>query len=207
MYRPLKTCIIRCSISFILSCILVMSTFSLPMPLALAAACIPATPLDASAGSANCDMSITAQVNPGVLTLANDATAVVTGTPFTLTGIPIVPNFAFTSIVKDHRGSTAGWALEAASAGITHATTTLALSLTAKDGPGTSCTNGTCTSATFTPITLSTTATRFLQAGNGTTTVVDGEYTNKTDGQFTIPPGAPSGSYTGTITITLLNTF
>lgn len=188
-------------------CALAIPILTMPGTPAFAAACNPATPLDASAGSASCDMSITAQVNPGVLTLTNDASAVVAGTPFTLAGFPLVAPFTFTSIVKDHRGLALGWVLSAASAGITNAGTTLPLSLTAKDAAS-SCTNGTCPPTTFIPITLTTTTARFLTTGNaGHTLVIDGDYTNKTDGAFTIPTGSPSGTYSGIITITLLNTF
>ena len=193
--------------SLLFICTLFISVLILPATPAFAAACNPATPLDASAGSASCDMSITAQVNPGVLTLTNDAAAVVLGTPFTLTGSPLLAPFTFTSLVKDHRGLALGWVLSAASAGITNGGTTLPLSLTAKDAAS-SCTNGTCPPTTFIPITLTTTPQRFLTTGNaGHTIVVDGDYTNKTDGAFTIPTGSPSGTYSGIITITLLNTF
>ncbi len=171
------------------------------------AACNPATPLDASGGSASCTMAITAQVNPGVLTLANDAAAVVAGTPFTLAGTAILATFTFTSVVDDHRGLSLGWVLSAASAGIINGSTTLPLSFTALDAAS-SCSNGTCATATFIPITLTTTTARFLTTSNaGHTIVVDGNYTNKIDGAFTIPTGSPSGTYAGSITITLLNTF
>ncbi|GCE15223.1 hypothetical protein [Tengunoibacter tsumagoiensis] len=175
---------------------------------ALAAACNPATPLDASAGSASCDMTINAQVNPGVLTLTNDAAAAVPGSPFTLTGANLPGTFTFTSVVKDHRGLALGWTLSAASSGLKNGTTTLPLNLTGLD-VSSSCTNGTCTSTTFTAVTpLTTTSTKFLTAGNSAhTIVVDGDYTNKIDGTFTIVAGSPSGLYSGIITITLANTF
>jgi hypothetical protein len=174
---------------------------------AFAAACNPGTPLDASVSSAACDMSITAQVNPGVLTLTNDAAAVVNGTPFTLVGIPLVATFTFTSLVKDHRGVGLGWVLSAASAGISNAGTTLPLSLTAKDA-GSTCVDGPCLAAVFIPVTLTATPSRFLTTSNIThTTIIDGDYSNKIDGAFTIPTGSPSGTYSGIITITLLNSF
>ena len=207
MYRYLKIPQLRWCVSFTLAGALVLSMLSMHSTPAYAAACNPATPLDASAGSASCDMSISAVVSAGVLTLANDAAAVVTGTPFTLTGAAIIAPFTFTSLVKDHRGSTAGWVLSAASAGLSSGTTVLPVNLTAKD-PASSCTNGTCASTTFTAVTLTTTAARFLTTGNaGHTVVVDGDYTNKTDGTFTIPAGSPAGTYSGIITITLSNTF
>lgn len=206
IYHPLKTHIARWWTRSILACILVVSTLALYSSATFAAACIPGTPFVANEGSASCDMSVTTQINPGALTLTNDAAATVPGTPYTITKTDIIANFNFTSSVKDHRGNTVGWSLQASSTGITHGTTTLPLKLTAKDA-GTSCTNGTCAPTTFTPMTLTGTAAKFLQAGNNTTIVVDGDYTNKTDGQFTIPAGAPAGAYTGTITIILSNTF
>ena len=193
--------------NFLLTSALIISVLTIQITPAFAAACNPGTPLDASAGSASCDMSITAQVNPGVLTLANDAAAVVNGTPFTLAGSPILATFTFTSIVRDHRGLSLGWVLSAASAGITNGSTTLPLSLTAKDAAS-SCINGTCPPTTFIPITLTTTTARFLTAGNAAhTLIVDGDYSNVTDGAFVIPTGSPSGTYSGIITITLLNAF
>jgi hypothetical protein len=207
MHHYPKVSLSKWCTSLLLTSILALSVLTIQITPAFAAACNPGTPLDASAGSAACDMSITAQVNPGVLTLANDASAVVAGTPFTLAGSPILATFTFTSIVKDHRGLALGWVLSAASAGITNGTTTLPLSLTAKDAAST-CVNGTCPPTTFIPITLTTTTARFLTTGNAAhTLVVDGDYTNKTDGAFTIPTGSPSGTYSGIITITLLNTF
>ena len=207
MYRYLKISKIRWCVSCLLASALALSMLSMHSTSAFAAVCNPATPLDASAGSASCDMTIAAQVNAGVLTLANDAAVVVTGTPFTLTGAPLVAPFVFTSVVKDHRGSTAGWVLSAASAGLVSGTTTIPVNLTAKD-PTSTCANGTCASTTFTAVTLTTTAARFLTTSNaGHTVVVDGDYTNKTDGTFTIPAGSPAGTYTGIITITLSNTF
>ena len=186
-----------------------LCAFALSSSPTFAVGCSITTPLDASAGSASCDMGIAATVNPGVLTLANDANATVPASPFTLTGSALTVNFNFASIVRDHRGSTAGWALEAASTGLHNGTTTIPLTLTADTfgGGGSSCTNGTCTPTSFTSIGLTTTPARFLQAGNGTSIIVDGDYTNETYGYCTIPAGSPAGSYTGTITITLLSTF
>jgi hypothetical protein len=200
--------IARWSTSLALTCFLALSTLVLSSSPTFAAACNPGTPLDASGGSASCDMTIAAQVNPGVLTLANDAAANVPGTPFTLNGTPILATFTFNSVVRDHRGSTAGWALLAASAGLKNGTTTLPLNLTAAD-PASTCINGTCPATTFTPVVpLTTTAATFLTAGNAAhTIIVDGDYTNRTDGTFTIPTGSPAGSYTGIITITLSNVY
>ncbi len=198
----------HCFKSLFLACFLAVSILALSSSPTFAAACNPGTPLDATGGSASCDMSITAQVNPGVLTLANDAAANVPGTPFTLNGAAIPATFTFNSIVRDHRGSTAGWALLAASAGLKNGTTTIPLNLVAAD-PASTCINGTCPPTTFTAVApLTTTATTFLTAGNAAhTIIVDGDYTNRTDGTFTIPTGSPAGTYTGVITITLSNVY
>jgi hypothetical protein len=209
MYSYQKPPLLRWWASLLLASTLAVSLLAIQSTYAFAAnaPCTPSSPLNTSAGSAACDMAISAIVNSGVLTLTNDATAVVAGTPFTLLGSPIFATFTFTSVAKDHRGLALGWVLSAASAGIVNGTTTLPLSLTAKDAAS-SCINGTCLPTTFTPITLTTTPARFLTAGDASHTLaIDGDYSNKTDGAFTIPPGSPSGTYSGIISITLLNTF
>ena|SRR5450631_934209 len=200
-------------IRFILVSALVLSALVLHSTPTFATLCTGST-LDASGGSATCDMTVNATVSPGVLTLANDAAAVVTGTPFTLTGAAQTPSITFTSVVKDHRGLKTGWALEANSVGLTlSGATTLVLKLTGEAATS-SCTNGTCPALTLpantagvftTPITLTATPAKFVQAG--TSVVDDGDYTNNTVGSITIPQGASSGAYSGTITITLLNAF
>jgi hypothetical protein len=145
-------------------------------------------------------------VNPGILTLVNDASVTMTGPPLTLSGSPITVTFRFTSSVGDHRGSGAGWKLQASSSGFSNGSTNVTVSLTAKDTVST-CTNGTCPATTFTPIILTTAPTTFLMAGSTSGTgVVDGDYTNTIDGQITAPAGVPAGTYLGTIRITLVNT-
>lgn len=173
-----------------------------------AAACNPSLALDASGGPVSCDMLIGAQINGGLLELENDSAARVAGSPFTLAGASITAVFSFTSVVDDHRGNTNGWRLLASSAGISNGTTILPLSLMSLD-TSSACVVGTCSPPNFTPITpLTTTPTSFLSTGNAThTIIVDGDYSNKINGQFMIPPGAPSGSYTGIITIALSNTY
>jgi hypothetical protein len=80
------------------------------------------------------------------------------------------------------------------------------MSLTAND-PASTCTNGTCPATTFTPISLTTVPSTFLQAGSTSgTVVVDGDYSNIIDGYITVPAGTPAGMYLGTIRITLVNT-
>jgi hypothetical protein len=154
-------------------------------------------------------MSISAQINPGSFTLANDAAASVPGSPFTLTGAAINASFSFTNYVRDHRGSSNGWSVFASTAGLTGPSgTTISPSFISLDTTASSCTNGTCPTVSFTPITLSGTPQKFLGAGNAAhTLVVDGDYTNKVNGQFVIPAGTGAGTYSGTITITLTNTF
>ena len=170
------------------------------------------TPIDASASTAaapvSCSMSIAATLNSGGLTLANDSAATVTGSPPVLGGAPIIVPFSFTTIVRDHRGSTNGWLLEASSAGITNNTTTYPLTFTSA-GSGSSCMNGTCSPTTFTAIDpLTTTPQIFEQVGSTNhTTVIEGDYTLVTNGNCTFPADAPVGTYTGVITISLLNSF
>jgi hypothetical protein len=175
---------------------------------ARATSCNPGIALDASGGSASCDMGVLAQINAGVLTLANDTDATVPGSPFTLSGAPVLATFTFSNFVRDHRGSTDGWSIEASSSGLVGPLATLALNLTSLD-PSSSCIGGTCPPAIFTPITpLTTTPAKFLAAGNALhTIVVDGDYTSKINGTFTIPSGAASGVYTAVVSITLLNSF
>lgn len=175
---------------------------------ARAVSCNPGLALDASGGSASCDMGVLAQINAGVLTLANDTDATVPGSPFTLTGVPVLATFSFNNFVRDHRGSTDGWAVEAASTGLVGSLSTLPLNLVSLD-PSSSCVSGTCPPVTFTPVTpLTAVPARFIAAGNVLhTIVVDGDYTSKINGNFTIPSGAASGVYTAVVTITLLNSF
>jgi hypothetical protein len=145
-------------------------------------------------------------VNPGVLTLVNDTSATMTGPPLTLSDSLATVAFHFTSSVSDHRGSGAGWELQASSSGLSNGSTNVAISLTAND-PTSTCTNGTCSATTFTPISLTTVPSTFLQAGSTSgTVVVDGDYSNIIDGYITVPAGTPAGIYLGTIRITLVNT-
>ncbi len=206
MNRYLRGCISRWMAGSVIAGMLAMSALFLSSTPLFAAACNPGgAALDATSAAQSCDMSITAQVNPGLLTLSNDASATVAGSPFTLSGANIAGTFTFTSVVKDHRGSTSGWALAAASAGLVNGSVTIPINLTAADAAS-SCTNGTCPATTFVAVSpLTTTAATFLHTAHGT--LIDGDYTNKTDGTFTIPAGSPSGSYAGTITVTLSNSF
>ena len=144
---------------------------------------------------------------PGEITLVNDASITIVGTPFKLNGSSIEADFTFTTSISDHRGSGAGWRLQASVSDIRNGPTHLTTKLTAQDATST-CTNGPCPATTFTPITLSTTPTTFLTAGNATgTVIVDGDYTNVVDGQIIIPANAFAGLYTGSISITFADTF
>ncbi len=208
MKRCLKTKISRWWAISVLASVLAVSSIVLSSSPTLAATCNPGVPLDGTSGPVSCTMAIGATIGAGEFILANDASARVSNSPFTLSGTNITAGFNFTSVVEDHRGTTSGWTLQAASSGITNGTTTFALGLTSLNGTS-SCTSGTCSAVTFTSVNpLTTTAATFLTAGNtGHTIVVDGDYTNVIDGQFIIPAGSPAGNYTGIITISLLNTF
>jgi hypothetical protein len=188
-------------------CILAASPLIRPGSHVFAALCNPGLPLDASGGSASCDIDVAAQVSSGPFTLAADSSATVPGSPFTLTGADIVADFHFTGYIRDHRGSSSGGRLLGSSAGITNGSATFPLSLLTAN-PVT-CTNGTCAPATFYPATpLTTTPATVFTAGNAAhTIVVDGNYTAELNGQFTIPKGAANGIYSGVITATLLNAF
>jgi hypothetical protein len=209
MQRNLKTHIERVLTSFVFACLLAVPGLALPgLPAFAQPPCDPNAPIDASNGAgASCDMSMTTDLNNGSLTLANDSSVTVTGNPFTRTGAPITAPFSFTSIVKDHRGTTAGWRLQAnlSAGGLTDGTTHIDLNLTNTD---VSCINGSCAHNAPTPITLlgGLGPQTFMSAGDGTTTI-EGDYTNNSSGTFTFPASATAGHYTGTITITLLNTF
>lgn len=200
--------IVKWRTTFLLAGLLALFVQTLCFLPARAVTCNPGLALDASGGSASCDMNMLAQVNAGVLTLANDTDATVPGSPFTLSGTPVLATFSFSNFVRDHRGSTDGWAVEAASNGLVGPLATLPLNLVSLD-PSSSCVSGTCPPATFTPVTpLTTVPARFLAAGNALhNVVVDGDYTSKVNGSFTIPAGAASGVYTGVVTLTLLNSF
>jgi hypothetical protein len=212
MPRNLKTHIVRLWTSSMLACLLAMSALALhSSPTFAQPPCDPNAPLNASGGvGASCDMSIAADLGTGSLTLANDAAVAVTGSPFTLTGAPITAPFSFTSVVKDHLRTTAGWQLQAnlLAGGLTDGTTHInQVDLT---NTSVSCVNGngSCVFNPPTPFTLQAGlgAQTFESAGNGST-VVEGDYTNDTTGTFTFPASANPGHYTGTVTITLLNSF
>ncbi len=206
MYSYQKIFVLKCCASLLSVGALAVTLLATQSTHAFAAACARNTPLSAGAGSATCGMSITiVVVNRGKLISTN--TAVAPGIPITSPGSSIVSPFTFTTVTKDHRGLALGWVLSAASAGIVNGMTTLPLSLTGKD-IASSCTNGTCPPTTFTPIILTTTTARFLTVGDTSHTLAtDGDYSNKTDGTFTVPADSPLGIYTGIISITLLNTF
>ncbi|HEY1354058.1 MAG TPA: hypothetical protein VGF67_30985 [Ktedonobacteraceae bacterium] len=208
MKSLLNAYIVRWQTMALLAGLLAICAQTLCVLPARAVGCNPGLALDASGGSASCDMGVLAQINAGVLTLANDTDATVPGSPFTLSGTPVLATFSFSNFVRDHRGSADGWAEQAASSGLVGPLATLPLNLTSLD-PSSSCTSGTCPPPTFTPVTpLTPVPARFLAAGNVLhTIVVDGDYTSKINGNFTIPAGAASGVYSGVVTITLLNSF
>jgi hypothetical protein len=207
----LRTRIPRWWVISVLASILAVSSIVLSSSPTFAATgpCNPSTPLDASGGSASCTMAVGAQINGGVFTLTNDATAAVPGSPFAFTPGAQTASFNFTSTVTDDRGDPNGWTLVASSSGITNGNQILPLSLTSLD-PSSHCTTGTCLlSPSFTAVTpLTTSPATFLSVGaTGNTVIVVGTYINKINGEFTIPAGVDSGVYTGTISISLLNTF
>ena len=176
----------------------------------------PITVPDTPPGASNdCTMTITETVASGGLTLANDATATVTPTNIVLNGANHTATFSFTSIVADYRGSTAGWRLETA---LTGETLTPPGGTAAPVTPGSvsldtgtpACASGTCTvtpAFTAVPALSATPAPFWIAGGAGNTTVVDGAYTLTTNGTINLAAGSPSGTYTFTLTNTLVNTY
>jgi len=121
-------------------------------------------------------------------------------------------NFSFPTTVFDLRNSSAGWRLEAASAGLTQSfnssTPTIPLTFTSST---VTCTptnrqENACVTPTFHPITLSTTPQYFLTTGPLTSgNTISGTFNITTHGTFSFADTDPTGTYTGTITIKLMN--
>jgi hypothetical protein len=217
MSHYLKIALSRWSASLALASLLAVSVFGFTSIPAFAGTCDLTTPLDATtsliAAPVNCTMTVGFSLGAGALTLRNSPTAAVTGGPFTPSGADLSGAFSFTSLVSDHRGSAAGWMLSASSPGLSNGTTTIPLALTAEDtAAGKSSCTGACVATIMTPIIMgpgpggSTGVQTFLTSGNGTT-IIDGDYTNVTDGTFLIPAGSSSGDYSATVTIALTNAF
>ncbi|HTK10249.1 MAG TPA: hypothetical protein VL485_23975 [Ktedonobacteraceae bacterium] len=207
MMRDLKTQMIKWWAVFMVAGAVAVSSLVVSSGPVFAAACNIGIALDASGGSASCDMSIQAQVSSGVFTFSADSSATVPASPFTLSGSPILADFHFHSIVRDHRGNTNGGRMLASSGGIVNGSTTLPLNITSLSDL--TCSNGTCPPATFVPLTpVTTTPQAFVLAGDATHTVIfDGDYSAQVNGNFTIPQGSPSGVYSGIITLTLVNVY
>ncbi len=121
-------------------------------------------------------------------------------------------SFSFPTTVFDLRNSGAGWRLEAASAGLTlhinGMTTTIPLAFTSSTATCTPTTGqeSTCVTPTFHPITLSSTPQSFLTTGPlPPGNVISGTFHITTYGTFPFTGANPAGTYTGSITITLVN--
>ncbi|HTK10247.1 MAG TPA: hypothetical protein VL485_23965 [Ktedonobacteraceae bacterium] len=206
MKRYLKTQIARWWVVSLIAGITAISSLAFSSAPVWATACNIGIAFDASGGSASCDMSILAQVSSGAYTFSNDSSATIPDSPFTLVGTPILADFHFTSIVRDHLGNASGGQILASSSGLHNGAVTLPLSLTSLISR--SCTNGACPLVvSFTSLSpVTTTPTPFITIGNHSA-ILDGDYTFETGGQFTIPAGSPSGIYSGVVTLTLTNGF
>ncbi len=214
MMHSFKTRLARLSAGAMLATTLATAAFGLQSTASFASnpACNGAgTTFDATAGSASCDMTTSITVNSGTLTLANDAST--TAGAVTLNGTTQNSNFTFANYVNDDRVSTAGWELEASSAnsGIqaTVGGTTYTLPV-ALDSFTSTCTAGTCVAPALVTAggtgNLNATSTDFIQAGDNTgTTLVTGHYVNTITGHVQVTPSDPAATYTGTITLTLVN--
>ncbi len=132
-----------------------------------------------------------------------------------LTGVDQTIHFKFASNVIDHRGSAAGWRLQATSTGLQlHSGTPLPLNLTGLDPTaGNSSCTGLCvptvnqlTVNPLSPIPISGNPGTFISTGT-TSSTTGGNYLLMTDGNFILPGNAVSGTYTGVITVILVNGF
>ena len=158
--------------------------------------------------SASCLMGITANFGSGFLAFTNDSVATTTA------AVSGTNNFSFATNVVDLRNINAGWRLEAASAGLTNSSngisSTVPLAFTSST---TTCTptgglGADCTGTAFHPITLSSSSQYFLSTGpvpGGS--IISATYNATTNGTYTFAGSEPAGTYTGDITISLVNAF
>jgi hypothetical protein len=163
-------------------------------------------------GTSNCDVAV------------NDIIIGVTGLSFT-SDAAITPNgagaFTFAATVTDLRNTNEGWQLQAASPGLTNNTVThtgyyipLTIGTTGSSAVCTP-TGGNvaptdCPDGTVAPITLTTTPATFVTEtpdGTGNVNPISGTFALSIDGTYPTTVGTYPGTYTGAITLSLLNTF
>jgi hypothetical protein len=202
-------CLLKLGASFLLGFLLVgmmaatfvgQSALATPPPCSQSTAVVSATAVPAA-----CTVGLTAFDPSGALSLASTPNAVVT--PNATTDIP---TFSFNSTVADDRSSTAGWTLQASSDGLFNGADSVEPSLTSVDaitGVPT-ITDGLCGTLTndylSSPLLLTSTAATFLSLNPDTTAINCADaFTTNGSIDFT---GKTSGLYTGSITLTLLNT-
>lgn len=201
MKFSLKTRLARLSAGALLATTLAGAALGLQSAASFASGpCAPGTeitvPNSPVPSSDFCTMGVTANINPGTLSFNNTASVSVSTTyNNTAQSLP----FSFTNVVTDNRGTTDGWKLQASLTGLTGLTLSLD-SLDAASG----CVGVNCQSLTFTPVPNLGANTTFLKT-NGTAVLEAGVYTNVIDGNVHVPGGTASGAYTGTVTITLVN--
>lgn len=163
---------------------------------------VPTAPIPSSA---SCDTTITTDLI-GQLSFTS-AASVSTQPNVTVNVGGSTANYGFGSTILDLRNTQDGWQLQASSAGLLNGSSVVPLRITGATSTCTASSGGnTCVSTTATPITLTTTPTTFLATGNPTHPI-SGTFNISTTGSYTFPSDAPTGTYSGIITISLVNTF
>ena len=213
MIFSLRTSVLRVGRWGTIGSLALLFALSMHSPLALAATgpqgpCGSSITVDntPAGASAQCDMGISATFSEGTLSFTNDANAttspVVTGTN----------SYSFHTTIIDQRNITAGWRLEASSTGMTNTvnnvTTTIPLSITNSSATCTPTVPGqnTCVTPTCYAVgQLTSTPQYFLSSGQGT--LISGTFQATTNGSYTFSGAEPTGTYTGTIRISLVNAF
>jgi hypothetical protein len=180
---------------------------------ATAGACDPGTDIlgSATSGTPNCDLTVIASPFDG--TIEFNATASVNIGNVTVG----TDTFQFPTTVIDSRavsaGSTVGWRLQAISTGLISGANSISLKINGSNSPTSTCTITTsttsnCTGFTSTPISLPGTTESTPQTfASESGTDGDGTYTLSTGGEYQVLDTTPSGSYSATITLSLLDSF
>ena len=166
---------------------------------AFAADC--STPIDATAGSASCTITVNALNSSGALTFSGPST-ITAGPPDPATHIS---DYSFPSTLIDNRSSNAGWSLLASmtGTGLTNGTDSIFPTIDSTTFTPTTIGSGNCSTTSSSAITLSATDQAFLtDAGGGLN--INCSYANDTHGSINFT-GLSTGSYTGTLNITLQN--
>jgi hypothetical protein len=206
MLSTLKMCAMKLGASLLL--VGTMATTVLGGQAAFAVDC-GTTPLDStgnvSASHVDCTTTFSATNTSGTLTLTAPTTVTATASNTTTHISP----FSFDSTVVDDRSGTAGWNLQASSAGLdvtgTGSGNPVFPHFNATDTiTGTTIDGGVCATPTRTAITLTSTPVEFVRAPV-TTSAANCTYPITTSGTIDFS-GHIAGLYSGDVTLTLLNT-